>query len=220
MLFRILFFACLFLQATSLFAKDRKTSSEYRSEKKWNLVWRAPTLTIIDTGFGSGETGVGFEFLSSEQVSYFLNVQSGYAGNIGTFAGDGSTSRITAGYKRFFGNSFYLAPGIGIRQLNVGVVERRENEEYNSYDEQYYQAEIYRNVATSVGAHLGTGWQWQRNRLAIGIEITTVFLPMANIYTSYSTSDPVYEERAKRNSESIGLLFDSSIPRFVIGFGF
>jgi hypothetical protein len=206
--------------STNIFATDRKNSAEYRSEKGWALLWRAPTLTIIDHGFGSGETGLGLESLASKQLSYFLNAQTGYAGNIGTFAGGGSASRITAGFKRFFGNSFYLAPGIGVRHLNVGTIERRENKEYNSYDEQYYNAEIYRNIATSAGAHLGTGWQWQKNRLAIGLEITTFFLPLANVYTRYSVSDPNYEDRAKKNEEDIGLLFDSSIPRFLIGFGF
>jgi hypothetical protein len=210
----------IFMQSTSLFARDQKKSAEYRSEKSLALVWRVPTLTIIDSGLGSGETGFGFEAFSSEQVSYFLNVQTGYAGNIGTFAGGGSASRITAGYKRFFGNSFYLSPGIGVRHLNVGTVERRENKDYNSYDERDYNAEIYRNVATSIGAHLGTGWQWQRNRLAFGVEITTFFLPLANVYTSYSTSDEIYKDRAKKNAKNLGLLFDSSIPRFVIGFGF
>ena len=99
-------------------------------------------------------------------------------------------------------------------------MERRENQEYRSYDEQYYYAEIYRNVATSVGAHLGTGWQWQRNRSSIGLEVTTLFLPLMNVYTSHSTSDDIYEDRAKKNARSLGLRFDTSIPRFVIGFGF
>ena len=220
MSYRIWILVFVLTQSTNLFARDQKKSAEYRAEKSWAVVWRAPTLTVIDNGYGSGETGFGIESVSSDQVSYFLNVQAGYAGNIGTFAGDGSSSRITAGYKRFFGNSFYLAPGIGIRHLNVGTVERREDKENKSYDDHYYNAEIYRNVATSAGAHLGTGWQWQRNRLTVGVEITTLFLPMANLYTSYSTSDAIYEDRAKKNAKNLGLLFDSSIPRFVIGFGF
>jgi hypothetical protein len=220
MIYRLFIISVAIVFPTSLFGRDTKKSSEYRAEKQWSAVWRAPTLTIVDTGIGTGETGFGFESIVSDKVSYFLDVQAGYAGNLGTFSGDGSSSRITVGFKRFFGNSFYLAPGIGIRHLNIGAVERRENEDYNSYDEQYYNAEIYRNVSTSMGAHLASGWQWQRKNFTVGLELTALFLPMINIYSNYSAENERYEERAKRNAKSFALLFDSSLPRFICGFAF
>lgn len=218
--YRMFILIVVITHSSYLLGSDTKKSSEYRVERQWSAVWRAPTLTIVDTGIGTGETGFGFASIASERVSYFLDLQAGYAGNLGTFAGDGSSSRVTAGYKRFFGNSFYLAPGIGIRHLNIGAVERRENENYISYDEHYYNAEIYRNIATSMGAHFATGWQWHRENFTVGIELNALFLPMINIYSKYSASDERYEERAKENVKNFGLLFDSSLPRFICGFSF
>ncbi len=218
--FKLLAVIILMIHTPNLYGRDLKKSAEYRSEKSWVFLWRAPTLTVVDTGYGTGETGFGIESVTSEQVSLFLNVQGGYAGNIGTFAGSGNAGRITAGYKRFFGNSFYLAPGIGVRHLSVGAVERRENKEYRSYDELYSNVEVYRNRATSVGANLGAGWQWQRNKVTIGLEVTTLFLPMANLYTKHSATDESYEQESKSDAKNLGLLFDSSIPRFVLGFAF
>lgn len=190
---------------------------EQRKSKSYSIHWRAPTLTIGTVS--SGETGIGFESFRTQNDLLVLNIQAGYAGNLGTFAGDGSSLRVMSGYKRYVGDTFFLSVGGALRHVNIGAIERRENESYDSYSDHYYNAQIARISATSLGGNFTLGFQWQKDTCTIGFEVVSVYFPAMIIKADgRSTSKDTTDAEADKRAMAVATSRDVTLPRLILGF--
>lgn len=155
-------------------------------------------------------------FLANYYIKRNHVVELAYvSGSLSVFAIDLSWSLISARYKYFIGNSFYVNSGLGYRQF---VFKDKFETLFGAADN--IDAEL---KSTSLGVEFTIGNQWQWDNFTLGTDWIGIFVPVSsNSDDKYLVNGQEPEEAKDLNdsSESLGKTPNYELLRFYLGVTF
>lgn len=223
---KIIWLLISFALATPAIAKDKRKSIDNRQDKSIGLLWRTPTLTFVDDLLATQVGVEGGAYLTPSLIVGAF-AQTGIAGPAGHNSTIGNMHHAGVFARHFFGNAFYLSTTAGYRGLSFGLGDENydfEDDERDSDQDYGMDYDHYGKVRTrSLGVGGAIGWQWQHNRVTIGLELFSIFQPLHAISArgKFNASYPDDDHDAAevdRRADRAARAVDVNLPRLTLGF--
>ncbi len=184
--------------------KGRAQSTDADSQRS-SLELRLPTLTMAtsrghDATIASGETGLIWWF----RPQHGFLIQAGPAGNLGTFAGAGSSARLAWLTKLPISNfpGLEIPWGLSMRWWRLGVIKKVASPDAEDYASTIDHRRIGTIETLDLGLHLGAGLAVEFGQSKLQVMLAEFHLP-ALVLRSTGIPAEKTGHRAERHARSV-----------------